>query len=130
MVHKLFVDSDVIIDFFTDRKPHLNPASELFDLNEQSKVELYVSAVSISNIYYIIRRYLGHKKSLEVIEDLTNILEIIGTNKSEIIQALKNDFKDSIQYSTALTVKGIEAIIPGNVKDFRNSKIAVMTPLN
>ncbi|MEM6362232.1 MAG: PIN domain-containing protein [Bacteroidota bacterium] len=98
-----------------------------------SKVKLYVSAVSISNIYYIIRRYLGHKKSLEVIEELANILEITGTNKSEIIQALRNDFKDfedSIQYSTALTVKGIEAIITRNVKYFRNSKIAVMTPLN
>ena len=93
-MHTLFVDSDVIIDFFTDRKPHVNPASELFDLNEKSTVKLYASAVSISNIYYIIRRYLGHKKSLEVIEELTNILEIIGTSKLEIVQALKNDFKD------------------------------------
>ena len=35
MAYKLFTDSDVIIDFFTDRAPHTHPASELFELNEQ-----------------------------------------------------------------------------------------------
>lgn len=35
MASKLFIDSDVVIDFFTDREPHANPASELFDLNEK-----------------------------------------------------------------------------------------------
>ena len=32
MAYKLFVDSDVVIDFFTDREPHANPASELFEM--------------------------------------------------------------------------------------------------
>jgi len=63
MEYKLFVDSDVVIDFFTDRKPHANPASELFELNEQGNVRLYLSAVSINNIYYIVRRFLRQKKN-------------------------------------------------------------------
>jgi len=133
MISKLFVDSDVVIDFFTDRELHANPASELFDLNERGEVKLYLSAVSINNIYYITRRYLGHKSTLVVIDDLTEMTEILGTTKNEIIQALKNnfkDFEDSIQYSTALTIKGIEAILTRNIKDYRNSEIAVMTPLN
>jgi len=133
MVFKLFIDSDVVIDFFTDREPHANPASELFELNEKGKVVLFLSAVSINNIYYIVRKFLGHKKTLEVVETLTEMTEIIGTTKEEIIQALKNDFKDfedSIQYSSALTIKDLDAIITRNVKDYRNSTIAVMTPLN
>ncbi len=133
MASKLFIDSDVVIDFFTDREPHANPASELFDLNERGEVKLYLSAVSLNNIYYIVRRYLGHKKTLEVIEDLVIMTEIIGTTRKEIVQALKNnfkDFEDSIQYSSALTIDGIEAIITRNIKDYKNSEIAVMTPLN
>ncbi len=133
MEYKLFVDSDVVIDFFTDREPHVNPASELFELNEQGNVKLYLSAISINNIYYITRRFLGHKKTLEVIEMLTEMTEIIGTTKKEIIQALKNDFadyEDSIQYSSSLTIKDLDAIITRNIKDYRNSSIAVMTPLN
>lgn len=133
MAFKLYIDSDVVIDFFTDRQPHANPASELFELNAQTEVILYLSATSINNIYYIVRRFLGHKKTLEVIETLSEITEVVGVTKKEIIQALKNDFKDfedSIQYSSALTIKGLDAIITRNIKDYRNSKIAVMTPLD
>ncbi|RAV28494.1 type II toxin-antitoxin system VapC family toxin [Sinomicrobium soli] len=133
MVFKLFIDSDVVIDFFTDRKPHVNPASELFELNEKGSVILYLSAISINNIYYIARRFLGHKKTLEVVETLTEITEIVGITKKEILQALKNDFsdyEDSIQYSSASTIKGLDAIITRNIRDYRKSDIAVMTPLS
>ena len=133
MEYKLFVDSDVVIDFFTDREPHANPASELFELNEQGSVTLFLSAVSINNIYYIVRKFLGHKKTIEVVEALTEMTEIIGTTKAEIVQALKNDFtdyEDSIQYSSALNIEDLDAIITRNIKDYRNSSIAVMTPLN
>tara|TARA_B100000953_G_C17967384_1_gene405034 strand:+ start:537 stop:959 length:423 start_codon:yes stop_codon:yes gene_type:complete len=132
-MYKLFIDSDVIIDFFTDREPHANPASELFELSEQGKLTLYVSAISINNIYYIVRRFLGHKKTLEVVALLTEMTEIIGTTKKEILQALKNDFsdyEDSIQYSSALVIQDLNAIITRNIKDYKNASIAVMTPLN
>lgn len=65
MAYKLFVDSDVVIDFFTDREPHASPASELFELSERGDVTLYISAVSINNIYYIVRKFLGIIKPLK-----------------------------------------------------------------
>jgi len=133
MAAKIFIDSDVVIDFFTDREPFANPASEIFELNEQNKIKLYLSATSINNIYYIVRKYLKHKSTLKVIEELTEMTEIVGTTKKEIVQALRNDFKDfedSIQYSTALTIEGVEAILTRNVKDYTKSEIAVFTPEN
>ncbi|RZF59316.1 type II toxin-antitoxin system VapC family toxin [Sphingobacterium corticibacterium] len=133
MAYKLFIDSDVVIDFFTDREPHANPASELFELGESGAVVLFLSAVSINNIYYIVRRFLGHKKTLEVIETLAEMTEIIGTTKKEILQALKNefsDYEDSIQYSSALTVKGLDVIITRNIKDYKSADISVMTPVD
>ncbi|MGF1637423.1 MAG: PIN domain-containing protein [Cyclobacteriaceae bacterium] len=92
-----------------------------------------MSAISFNNIYYVVRKYLGHKKALEVVVALTEMTEVILTTKEEIMQALKNnfkDFEDSIQYSSALTIKGLDAIITRNTKDYRNSSISVMTPLN
>jgi len=59
--------------------------------------------------------------------------EIVGTSKKEIVQSFKNnfsDFEDSIQYSSAMTIKGLDAIITRNIKDYKHSNIAVMTPLN
>jgi predicted nucleic acid-binding protein len=133
MTYKLFLDSDVVIDFFSNREPHVSYASNLFELNEKGTAVLYVSALSINNIYYILKKGLGHKKALDIVEILTEITVIIGVTKNEILKALKNDFtdyEDSMQYSSALTIKGLDAIITRNIKDYKNSDIAVMTPLN
>lgn len=131
MVYKLFLDSDVVIDFFTDRTPFANAASQIFELNDHGSVIIYLSAVSINNIYYIVRKFLGHHKALEIIDALVEMTEIIGTTKHEISHALRNnfkDFEDSIQYSSALNINGLDAIITRNIKDYKNSKITVMTP--
>lgn len=131
MIPKLFVDSDVIIDFFADREPFANAASELFELNEQGKIEIQISVLSISNVYYILKKYLDAHQAIEVIKSLINLSQIITVSKEEIIQALGNDFtdfEDSIQYSSALTIENCEAIITRNVKDYKNSEIAVFLP--
>ncbi len=133
MASKIFVDSDIVIDLFTNRIPFADAASELFELNEQKKIKIYLSTASINNIYYIVRKFLGHQKTIKVIEELVEMTEIVGTTKSEILQALKNnfkDFEDSIQYSVAMTIDGINAILTRNVKDYSKSKIAVFTPEN
>ena len=131
MVSKVFVDTDVIIDHLTDREPFANHSSLVFELHEQKKIKIHISAISVNNIYYVSRRIIGRKKTLYLIDELTDNIEVIGTTKNEIKNAVHGDFKDfedSIQYQTALTLNGTEAIITRNVKDFRNSRIAVFTP--
>lgn len=132
MGYKLFVDADVVIDFFTDREPHANPASQLFELSEQGEVKIYLSAVSINKIYYIVRKFKGHKRTLEIIELLLEMTDVIGTSKAEIQQAIKSDFsdfEDAVQHASALTLKGMDAIITRNIKDYKHARIAVLTPL-
>ncbi len=131
MNSKVFVDTDIVIDFFTDRAPFANAASELFELAFKKELQIYISALSINNIYYIVRKFLKHEKAIDAIKSLIGFTEIIGTSKSEIIQALNNDFKDfedAIQYSTALTVNGIDAILTRNIKDYQKSEIPVFKP--
>jgi len=84
MAFNLFIDADVVIDFFTDREPHVNPASELFELNEKGEVVSHLSAVSINNIYYIVKKFLGHTKTIEVVDLLIEITQIVGTTNQEI----------------------------------------------
>lgn len=58
-------------------------------------------------------------------------VEVLGTTKVEIVAALKTgfkDFEDSIQYTTALNIKGISAIITRNTKDYRKAEVAIFTP--
>jgi predicted nucleic acid-binding protein len=115
----------------TDRQPFANHSSLIFELHEQKQIQIYISALSINTVYYVSRKLLGEKRTLNLIEELIEDLEVIGTSKAEIKTALTlgfKDFEDALQYSTALTVKKVEAIITRNVKDYRKSKIAVFTP--
>jgi len=131
MVNKVFVDTDVVIDHLTDRTPFANYSSLVFELHEENRIRIYISALSVNNIYYVSRKIIGEKATLNLIRQLIENIEVIGTTKAEIKNALHSgfkDFEDSIQYSTALTIKGIQAIITRNVKDYRKSKIAIFTP--
>jgi len=131
MADNVFVDTNVIIDYLTDRQPFSMHSSLIFELHEQKQIKIHISAASVNTVYYVSRRVLGEKRTLDVIEGLIDTLEVIGTSKAELKAAFTfgfKDFEDAVQYSTALTVKKVEAIITRNVKDFRKSKIAVFTP--
>ncbi|GJM31247.1 MAG: PIN domain-containing protein [Saprospiraceae bacterium] len=131
MASKVFVDTDVIVDHLTDRAPFANYSSMIFELHEQNQIQIHMSALSVNNIYYVSRRLIGEKQTLWLIDRLIDNIEVLGTTKTEIKNAFQTgfrDFEDSIQYATAQTVDGIEAIITRNAKDFRKSKIAIFTP--
>ena len=131
MGFKIFVDTDVIIDFLIDRQPHAVSSSKIFDLCENSIVEIFTSALCLNNVHYIIKRVIGDAKAREVISELLEFVEVIGVTKGDIINALKSDFKDfedAIQHSVAIHENGIKSIITRNTKNFRKSKISIFSP--
>jgi predicted nucleic acid-binding protein len=127
----LFIDTDVIIDFLTDRKPFSREAAIIFTLIEQNKLRGYVSSLTFSNLYYVLRKFGSHKSVISKLESLSKIVGILKVEGQTIKNALAsefNDFEDSIQYFSAVDYKRIDIIITRNTKDFRNSDIPVMTP--
>lgn len=53
---KVFVDSDILLDLFFDRRPHSQFAIKLFDIDLQENFSLYTSALITANLYYIISK--------------------------------------------------------------------------
>lgn len=127
----LFVDTNIIIDFIADRKPFSKTAAKLFDYSEKGKVKLFISALSYSNIYYVVKKGTSHKEMISVLKELESMTETIDATKAIIKSALSSDFKDfedAIQYNSAISVKKISAIVTRNTKDYKNSSIAIVTP--
>nr|WP_152541971.1 hypothetical protein [Pedobacter sp. V48] len=57
--------------------------------------------------------------------------EITDVTAVVIRQSLKTDFKDyedAIQYHSALSIPDLDFIVTRNTKDFKKSKLAVLTP--
>ncbi len=127
----LFIDTDVIIDFIIDRQPCSREAAQVFTLIDQRKVKGYASALSYSNIYYVLRNYASHKKVITMLNELSDLVGILKVDDDIIKASLASDFKDfedAIQYYTAQEYKRIDVIITRNIKDYKKSSLPVMTP--
>lgn len=129
-MRNLFLDTNIIIDVLADRQPYSEAASKIFDYAEKGKVNLFISALSYSNIYYIIKKTCSHKEMISVLRDLEELTETLDVTKQIISKSLNGDFKDfedSIQYHTATSNKKITGIVTRNVKDYKNSELTVLT---
>ena len=106
-------------------------ASNLMDAAGRGEICVYISSLSYSNIYYIIRRYLGHERTIESLKELSKYVGILPVNGKIIRLSLDSefgDFEDAIQYFSALQNRKIEAIVTRNVKDFKLSTLPVLQP--
>ena len=107
----LFIDTDVIIDFLIDRKPHSREAAVIFTLIEQKKLKGYASSLTFSNLYYVLRKIESHIKVISKLDSLSKILCILKVEEKTIKDALASefhDFEDRIQYFRSLEGKKIE----------------------
>jgi predicted nucleic acid-binding protein len=130
-MNDLFLDTNIIIDVLANRQPFAVSAAKLFDLAEKGKIRLFISALSYSNIYYILKKTTTHKELTALLSDVEALAETLDVTKGVISRAIRsdfNDFEDAIQYHTALSNKKITVIVTRNAKDFKNSKLTVLTP--
>jgi len=128
---KILIDTDVILDFFFDRKPFSDDAAQVLALCESHEITGYVTPVIVSNVYYILRQTDGHQKVVDKLKQLLSITEILPTNKDMIHQALNSgfiDFEDAIQNFSAEMSGQVDVIITRNTKDFKRSNLGVMNP--
>lgn len=131
MAFKVFIDSDVIIDFLLDREPHAEASTKILELGNKQIITIYTSTLCLNNVHYIIRRFLSEKKSREVLSELMAIINTVEVTEGDLRNSLTSDFKDfedGVQHQVALKIEGIKAILTRNLKDFKKSKVAVFSP--
>jgi len=96
---KIIIDTNVILDFLLSREPNVADARDLFKIISQEKVEAFISASSVTDIYYIIAKRLGNATARGSIRHLLNILGIIAVDGNDCSNALDMpiaDFEDAL----------------------------------
>ena len=132
-MQKILIDTDVILDFFFDRKPFSDNAAKILSLCESKEIKGYITSVIISNVYYLLRQTASHEKVVENLNQLISITEVLTTDKVIINKALNSkfkDFEDALQNYSAELSGEIDLIVTRNTKDFKNSALGIMTPEN
>lgn len=127
-MEKIFVDANIVMDLLEKREEFYQEAQELFTLSDKKNVKLYVSALTLANVHFLLFKHLKMeaRKALAKFKVLVEVLaiddKIIDLSSTSDIK----DFEDAIQYYTAIENE-MDIIITRNKKDFKNVDLPILT---
>lgn len=128
---RALVDTCVIIDALQSREPFNRSAEAIFRLAAEGQMDGFLSAKSVTDIYYLTHR-LTHddEKTREIISKILTLFDLVDTLGVDCKKALisqMSDYEDAVMAETALRLK-IDCIVTRNVRDYRKAGLAVLTP--
>ena len=127
---KVLIDTNIILDIALQREPFFETADQIFRKIDERAIKGFVTASSVTDIYYVSKKACGQEKTIEFIRELIDILEVLSVTKETIINALDaefQDFEDAVQFCIA-DMNRMDVIVTRNKSDFELSTIAVYTP--
>ena len=123
------MDTNVIIDALTSREPWNKSAEKIFLMGANHFVDLYITASSATDIYYLLRKYIKDtaqsKQIMSKLYSLIGILDVTAANCVEALASTISDYEDAVLEKVALS-KEMDYIVTRNIKDYQAGTVKVM----
>lgn len=128
---KVLFDTNVIIDAFTMRDYDYKNSRDLLLKAANKEIDGYISAKQITDIYYILRKYISDDKvKKNIISDLCSIFTVLPVLSSDIKASIHTDikdFEDAVIEETA-KVNMVQYIVTHDIEHFEKSKLVICSP--
>ena len=125
------IDTNIILDVLLKREPFYTQSRTVLDLCEKRQISGFVSASSVTDIFYLIRRTLHDTEvTYKAIDLLLNIVGILDVTAEDVYSAFAKqakDFEDCLLAECAKSNKCV-GIVTRNNKDFQGFDIDVYSP--
>jgi predicted nucleic acid-binding protein len=129
MKKKVFVDTDIIYDLLAKRDPFYSAAAHLFTMADEGNVQIFISALSLANIHYLISKDQSESQAKQILRKFKVLIHVTSLTEKIIDLALNSefeDFEDAIQYFSALQ-NDIQILLTRNLKDYKKAQITILT---
>lgn len=126
----VFLDTNVVIDFLGEREGFFDDAAFIFSLIEDGTIQASLSALTVVNCAYILKKAFNSDVMLDKVDALCKMLDVMPINGNQLQEAAKLrpfDYEDAVQYVSSLPYCP-DVIITRDKKGFKNFDILVMTP--
>jgi len=126
----LLVDTDILIDFALDRRPHAAAAGQLLDALERRQVTGFIAWHSVANFHYLVVSKRGTSSTKEFLLDLLRFVQVAPTSTDSVRYAAglpMPDFEDALQVAAAVAC-GANPIATRNVRDYARAPVRAATP--
>ena len=125
------IDTCVVIDVLQNHEPFSKTALDVFLAASNRKFRGVLTAKSIMDIYYIIRRSLhDEQKTRAAINKLFVLFDIADTFSADCRIAMSSptsDYEDAVMIETAKRI-GADCIVTRNLSDYGKSSVTVFSP--
>ena len=125
----ILFDTNIVLDALLDRKPWSLYAKTLWEANLDGTLAAYITATSLTDIFYISRRITDRAKAWQIIEICLDQLHVISVDIYELQLAKTlsgNDFEDNLQIACAMSAK-LDAIVTRDPSGFSAGAVPVFT---
>ncbi len=122
---KVLIDTNIVLDVLLNRKPFVEDAAEAFKQAEKGQIEAYITASSVTDLVYILRKTFSLSEIKTHLKEMLQFIKIAAITPSIIIGALNKDapdFEDAVMMECARQ-SGMEIIITRNKPDFKTSDV-------
>ncbi|WP_299665304.1 PIN domain-containing protein [uncultured Polaribacter sp.] len=130
MKKRIFLDTNVMLDFLGERLPFYISAAKILSLSDKNQYTLIVSPISYATVSYFLTKSEGSKVAIQKLRKFKVITEVCIINEQTIEKGLNSDFtdfEDALQFYNAID-SNCDIIITRNSKDFKKSTIPVLSP--
>ncbi|MBI5606234.1 MAG: PIN domain-containing protein [Deltaproteobacteria bacterium] len=127
---RVIIDTNIVLDVLLEREPFVQAAVNLFSLAEESVIEAFLCATTITTIDYLLTRSLPASTARAALRKLISLFEVASVNRLVIERALEskiNDFEDAVLAESGRSA-GVDSIVTRNTKDFFGSALKVFEP--
>lgn len=128
---KILIDTNLIIDALTSREPWNESAEKIFIMAANNIVDMYITASSATDIYYLVRKHLHNAETVrQVMRKLYSLVGILEVKEEDCVDALVSpivDYEDAVVEQVARRT-GVECIVTRNQKDYEPGLTKVFLP--
>lgn len=127
---KVLFDLNVVLDVFMNRSPWVADSQAAVQLVLDQKAVGYVSAISVTTLFYICRRAIGTEKARLVVERCLAVFEVATVDQAVLLAALAapgGDFEDNVQLASA-QASGVDALVTRDASGFNRTQTPVLSP--
>lgn len=128
---RLMIDTNIFLDVLLQREPFFSSSKTVLQLCEDKKVYGFLSASSVTDIFYLTRKALHNTElAYKALGAVLNIVKVLTVTNEDVLSAYMQhaaDFEDCLLATCAKSNK-CSAIVTRNKKDFLEFGITLLSP--
>ena len=128
---RLMIDTNIFLDVLSRREPFYADSRAVLELCESKKVLGFVSASSVTDIFYLVHRYLhSTEMAYKALGSVLDIAKVLSVTNDDVLNAYlirASDFEDCL-LATCAKSGDCDAIVTRNKGDFLSFGVTLLSP--